>query len=185
MFAQAIMQSQWSTCPPDIPKRCFCTQLFADFSSHLHSATVSVDYIDNAAAACVCKLWRQTFRAGGQTKLEYGKLRSQPDPLNLHHFANVTTAALAGLPSPVGTMHWLGDQAGSNLQQADVLLGIETVQAVPATCTKLTLDCHLPVTGSSGVLDSNTLTDAFNQLSSLRHLKIQDSSGAKVDFNFY
>ena len=176
------MQSQWSICPPDILKRCCCTQLHADFGSHLHSATVSLDYIDDAAAACVCKLWRETFRAGGQiTELEYGTLRSQPDPLYLHQFANVTSAALTGLPSPVGRMLWLNDQAGSNQQHADVPVWIETMQAIPATCTKLILDRHSPGTGSTGVVDSSTLTDAFTQLSSLQHLKIQDDSGANVE----
>ena len=175
------MQSQWSICPPDILKRCFCTQLHADFGSHLHSATVALDYIDNAAGACVCKLWRETFRGGQITELEYGTLRSQPDPIYLHQFANVTTDALTVLPSMVGRKDWLGDQAGFNQEHADVPIWIEAVQALPATCTKLTLDCQLPGTGSTGFLDFNTLTDTFSQLSSLRHFNIQDDSGANVE----
>ena len=163
-MAQALMQSQWSICPPDILKRCFCTQL---------------DYVDNAAAACVCKLWRETFRAGGPIiKLEYGTLRSQPDPLYLHQFANVTTVTLTALPIAVGSKHWLSDEADSNQQHTGVSNWIETMQTIPATCTKLTLDRHLPGTG---VLHSQMLTDPFRQLSSLQHLKIQGRMGAKVE----
>ena len=162
-----LMQSQWSICPPDILKRCFCTQL---------------DYVDNAAAACVCKLWRETFRAGGSNiKLEYGTLRSQPDPLYLHQFASMTTVTLTALPIAVGSKHWLGDEADSNQQHTGVSKWIETMQAMPATCTKLTLDRHLPGTGSTGVLHSQLLTAPFRQLSSLQHLEIQGDMGAKVE----
>lgn len=148
------MQSEWSVCPSDVLKRCFCTQS---------------DYRDNTAVACVCKLWRKTFRAGGQNiELEYGTLRSQPDPLYLHQFADVTTVALTGLPIPVG-------------QYAVARMWAETMQAVPATCTKLTLDHYPPATGNSSVLHSNMWTDPFRLLGSLQHLKVQGGSGAKFE----
>ena len=63
-----VQQSEWSACPPDVLQQCLSAQ---------------PDYLDNGAAACVSKLWRDTFRCARKLIIVYSALRPRPRPLYL------------------------------------------------------------------------------------------------------
>ena len=137
------MQSTWGACPPDVLQRCMSAQS---------------DHNDNAAAACVCTLWRIVFRSSCRAvTLAFGKLRSPPTPLPLRQFQGVSSITLIG--SPVEFSKPYDEYQNSSW--------IEPLKSIPATCTTLNLDV------SRGPQDPHNILDSFHQLSSLQQLNLQ------------
>ena len=156
---QTIMKSQWGACNPDILQHCFDAQL---------------DHNDNAAAACVNRLWRVTFCCGGHAiDLVYSLLRWRPNVSYLHQFSQLTSVTLRR----PGT--WRSPESQLTHECCRKVAKPVNLSNIPPACLMLTLDHCLP-TAAAGVRVGNTLSQSVSQLSNLRQLNVQDVFGARV-----
>ena len=152
----------WSTCQPDVLARCFKSQQ---------------DYIDNSAAACACRSWRDTFRGCAE------QIEVQQNPLNeallsptyLQQFEGLHTVELGRGPE------WPQQHSGSWLRaevvkpqtkRANVLGWTQTMQSIPPSCCRLKLDGLLP--------SPHISAGAFSQLSNLQSLHIHSHHQCRI-----
>lgn len=156
---QDVMQSEWSACPPDVLQQCLSAQ---------------PDYLDNAAAACVSKLWRDTFRCARKLDIVYSALRLRPRSLYLCQFSQVTSVTLRRFPVWQVDQPWLGRSAVQGYQEIAPLVWTDVISSIPASCCALTLD-RVFLNAYPG---NNSLSQSLSQLTNLRRLKVQDASGA-------
>ena len=157
------MQSGWGACPPDVLQHCFNTQL---------------DPNDNAAAACVNKLWRDTFRCAVQSvDVVFSALRDLPGASYVRQFTQVISVTLRRLPILQSQTTWLANPPQGH-QSPTIAAWADTVGNVPSTCLTLTLDHCLPTTDASNHID--TLSQSISQLTNLRQLNLQDAYAAGV-----
>lgn len=164
--AESASYNLWSACPIDILVRCFKAQQ---------------DYTDNSAAACVCRLWRDTF----QTSAE--QISIQQNPLNEGLFSSTYLQQFKELQTvEVARGHeWQQQQPSSWLtaeqhswQQpesstADIQRWCKILQSVPASCCLLKLVDFLPF---------QTLLPV-SQLTNLQSLQVQSCWGPPVSLD--
>ena len=153
----------WSTCPPDVLAKCFKSQQ---------------DYVDNSAAACVCKPWRDTFRAcAEQIKIQQNPLNEALlSPTYLRQFEGLHTVDLGlgpGRPQQSVAGSWLRDAADTQQNKwADVHRWTQTMQSIPPACCWLRLDGFFPSVPHP--------VGAFSQLSNLSSLHIYSHQHCNV-----
>ena len=157
------MESDWSACPSDILQRCFGAQ---------------ADHSDNAAAACLNKLWRDTFRSGGlEVNLTYDALRPTPDNSYLQQLSEVTSVTLRRCFVRHAEQTWLPGSAAQRAQNIETPVWAATLSQVNPACSSLTLDHYLPKADACNTLQTSALAQALSQLTNLRQLTVQDDFG--------
>lgn len=168
------MESQWGACPPNVLQSCLRAQL---------------DYNDNAAAACACKAWRDSFRSEAKLvsnlSLVYRPQRSQAGPFYLRRFTGLRSADLIGFPDWRALEAALRESDVHNLtygqhQNTQAQEWSDTLQMLPAICCSLTLDRYLPCVSGSSLSEFSWMGHSLSQLANLQHLTIQADNGASI-----
>ena len=161
------MESLWGACPPNILQ---------------HGLRAQLDYNDNAAAACACTLWRDSFHSEAKLmsnlSLVYCAQRSKPGYLYLRRFDALRSADLVDFPAwdhKIAVFNVCNLSYGEH-QSTPIRELTDILQMLPTTCCSLMLHRYLPAISCNQFSDLNWMTQSLRQLSNLQHLTIQVDS---------
>ena len=158
------MLSRWSACPPDLLHQCLDAQK---------------DYTDNAATACVNKLWREVFRSGGHAiDIMYSTLRPLPSVSYSHQFCHLTSVSLRRPPARQFQECWRPFSISQAQHRTARTAWTATSVQVPPTCVKLALNRCFP---QKGAATAGSLSQSLSQLTNLQQLTLHEDNKADIN----
>lgn len=153
-------QSEWSTCPQDILANCVASQ---------------ADARDGAAAACVCKAWRQAYVLSScSVELDCASLRSWPVPEYLSQFEYVVSVTMRG-SAEWAIQNWLiKDQQLTVPAYRAAQRQRALISSIPKGCQELILEAFCRDSQTLPRPAFNSPNFIFAHLTRLRCLTIQE-----------
>ena len=154
-------QSEWSTCPQDVLARCVASQ---------------PDPRDGAAAACVCKFWRQAYVSFSyRFELDCTSLRSWPVPGYLSQFQHIVSVLLRGGAEWGVMSNWLIKDEQLTVPAEETARRRQLlISSIPSGCEELILDTFCPDGQLMPRQSFSSPSFTFAHLPQLRCLTIQE-----------